>query len=835
MISDIYFRPLIPLLLSMIAGLSCGLWFPWHSVWAYLSITCCAGILIIKIIRKKTAVFLPLFLFFSLGYLSIQPWFPKTLPPDHISHITDTGPVDISGYVTESPEIRNNRLVFELSAQTVGIDGKIVPVSGKINVRVLNNIPDISAGDMLFFKSKIRSIRNFNNPGGFDYKRHMTFNGISGTAYVAGDDIRIEPNQDHIIWEKAIENVRKEFSLLIDNSASAGEAGVLKALLIGDQNFISPEVRENFNRTGTSHVLAISGLHIGIVATVSFLLFKKILSFFNLFLWNAWTRKGAAILSFIPVMIYGFLAGMLPSTQRAVIMVSVFLMSFLIEKEHDLINTLAVAAMLIIAAHPPSLFLISFQLSFLSVLFIILGMEQTLYRKSKENYADNGWRHRLQKKIATFFLVSFFAIIGTFPVVMYYFNQVSFVGLAANCIVVPLTGFAVVPAGLLSFLIYPVSSVASVWIIKTCSIILGVALEFINYFAKLPFTAVKTVTPSLFEIAWYYLLLGTLFVILKGKNGKIGSEKEGSVFERIRQRVPFIAIVLLIIAAFADTWYWLDKRFLQKDLKVTVIDVGQGTSALLELPWGYNILVDGGGFADNSIFDVGEKITAPFLWRNKIKSVDTLILSHPNSDHLNGLLFIAENFNVKEIWANGEAADSLGYKRLLEIIKEKNIRMEEFKEIKRDRTINGTMFKILYPEPDFKEKKEKWRKGDNNSLVIKAAFGSKSFLFTGDIKAKGEYELVGTAGSLLKSTVLVVPHHGSKSSSTDSFVDKVEPEIAIIPVGWKNRYKFPHPEVLERYKSRKCRILRTDVNGAVIISTDGNTLTVTPTVINGSS
>ncbi len=834
MISDIYFRPLIPLLLSMIAGLSCGLWVPGHGAWAFSAVTCCAGIVLIRIIRKKPALFPPLFLFFSLGYLSIQPWFPESLPPNHISRFTDTGPVEISGSVTESPEIRNNRLSFELSARTVGIDGKAVPVSGKINVRVLNNIPDVSAGDTVFFKSGIRSVRNFNNPGGFDYKRHMVFKGISGTAYVAGDEIRIEPNQDYIIWERAIENVRKKFSLLIENSAPSDEAGVLKALLIGDQNFISPEVRGNFNRTGTSHVLAISGLHIGIVATVSFLLFKKILSFFNLFLRNAWTRKGAAVLSIIPVIIYGLLAGMSPSTQRAVIMVSVFLMSFLIEKEHDVLNTLAAAAMLIIAVHPPSLFLISFQLSFLSVLFILLGLEQTLYRKNKQIDPDEGWRLRMQKKTAAFFLVSFFATIGTFPVVMYYFNQVSLVGLVANCIVVPLTGFAVVSAGLLSFFIYPVSSLVSVWLIKASSVILGISLEFINYFAKLPFAAIKTVTPSFFEMTWYYLLLGTVFVILKRKNRKIEKERERNVFERVKQRAPFIVIVLLIIAGYADIWYWLDKRFLQKDLKVSVIDVGQGTSALLELPGGYNVLVDGGGFSDNSLFDVGEKITAPFLWRKKIKSVETLVLSHPNSDHLNGLLYIAENFNVKEIWSNGEAADTFGYRRLLEIIKKKNIRMEEFKEIKRDRMINGTLFQILYPESDFKEKKEKWRKGDNSSIVIKAVFGSKSFLFTGDIKEKGESDLVRLSGNHLKSTVLIVPHHGSRSSSSDKFIDMIDPEIAVIPVGWKNRYKFPAPEVLERYKSRGCRIFRTDENGAVMISTDGKALKVTPMIVDQS-
>ena len=315
-----------------------------------------------------------------------------------------------------------------LLAETVENDGKVIPVSGKISVKVLNNIPEISTGDKVYFKSGIRSVRNFNNPGGFDLKRHMAFNGITGTAYVDGDKIRIEKNEENIEWKRLIENARKKFALLIENSAPSDEAGVLKALVIGDQNSISPEIREDFNRTGTSHILSISGLHVGIVATVSFLFFNKLLSYFNLFLWNAWTRKGAAILSLLPVIIYGLLAGMSPSTQRSVIMVSVFLMSFFVEREQDAINTLAVAAMLILTVHPPSLFLISFQLSFLSVYFIILGMNQTLYRKNKKSNAEEGWRSRLQRKIAAFFLVSFFATIGTFPVVMYYFNQVSLVG-----------------------------------------------------------------------------------------------------------------------------------------------------------------------------------------------------------------------------------------------------------------------------------------------------------------------------------------------------------------------------------------------------------------------
>lgn len=830
MTGNIYYRPIIPLLLSLIIGISCGLFLPGYSLWAYLFTASCFVFLLIKIIRKKSAVFLPIILLIFLGYLSIQPWLYDKVSPSNITYYADSVPINISGRVIESPEIKNNRLSFTLLVKEIEDNGIIIPVSGKINVKVFKNISDISEGDKVWFKSKIRSIRNFNNPGGFDYKRYMGFKGISGTAYVAGDKIGIEKQNKNISGKSLIADARKRFSFLIDKSAPAPEAGVLKALITGDKNSVSKQIREDFNRTGTSHVLAISGLHIGIVAAVSFLFFRTILSYFNFFLWNAWTKKGAAVLSLFPVILYGLIAGMSPSTQRAVIMVSVFLISFFAEKDQDAINTLAVAALLILAFYPPSLFMISFQLSFISVFFIILGLNYTIYRKNKKSEYDKGRLSGIKRKITAFFLVSFFAITGTLPLVMYYFNQISLVGLVTNCIAVPLIGFVIVPAGLLSFFIYPVSSIFSVWLLKAASVVLKIALGLIKYFADLPFAALKTITPSIFEIVWYYLLLFTLFEILKRIVIRKETIKYSSILESIRLRAPFIALIILVIAGYADLWYWLDKRYLHKDLRVTVIDVGQGTSSLLELPGGYNVLVDGGGFSDNSIFDVGRYVLAPFLWKKKINTVDTLVLSHTDSDHLNGLLYIAKNFHVKEIWFNGEAADSVGYKKFLEIVKKKNIKMQDFKDLKKEKTINGVMFKILYPEAGFMEKKDKWRQGDNSSLVLKTVFGTKSFLFTGDIKAMGESELIRVAGKLLKSNVVIVPHHGSKTSGSKEFIDKVNPEIAVISAGWKNRYKFPHPVVVDRFEKKRCDIYRTDQNGAVEMSTDGKELVITPMV-----
>ena len=259
--------------------------------------------------------------------------------------------------------------------------------------------------------------------------------------------------------------------------------------------------------------------------------------------------------------------------------------------------------------------------------------------------------------------------------------------------------------------------------------------------------------------------------------------------------------------------------------------MGKGNSALLEMPGGINFLIDGGGFSDNSIFDVGARVIAPFLWRKKIKTVDTLILSHPDSDHLNGLLYIVENFHVQRVLTNNEAANIKSYQRFMEIIERENIHLPRFMDLPRMQTINGVQLHFLYPPEDFlQRKKERWRNPNNNSLVVKAVFGSKSILFPGDIQAMAERELVSMGKNTLQSTVLIAPHHGGRSSSTTEFLDTVKPELVIISSGWKTSYKFPHPSVLKRYKERGCRILRTDCNGAVMMVTDGRSLKIKPAI-----
>ena len=277
----------------------------------------------------------------------------------------------------------------------------------------------------------------------------------------------------------------------------------------------------------------------------------------------------------------------------------------------------------------------------------------------------------------------------------------------------------------------------------------------------------------------------------------------------------------------ADIGYWVHRRFMHTDLRVHILDVGQGSAALLEIPNGDTILIDGGGFSNNQSFDVGERIVAPFLWSRKIGTVDTLVLSHPNSDHMNGLIYIARHFHVKNFWSTGDTTLTQSYQELRQTISRKNIYHPSFPELPAAQTINGVKIQILYPEKSLAVSDENPKDLNNNSLVLKATYKNRSFLFPGDLMAAGEKELVATLGRELKSTVLIAPHHGSKTSSSKPFLNAVKPEYIVISCGWKNRFGMPHKAVLSRYATMGCRLLyRTDESGCVRMTTDGDSLSV---------
>ncbi len=815
--SDSWNRPVIPLLISLISGILLGNAWPGKnlifSIIALLSAFC----ITIQLIRKQPSFFQPLLLFICCGYLLIQPWNNLTLPSGHVLHHADDNKKIITGTIQETPVPKHHRVQFILETETIGHGEYKIPVSGKLRITLSGPIPSIQTGDRVILKGKIRPIRNFQNPGGFDYKKFMAFRGVQASVYAEGNQLQIlERNQLSGIL-LFIASLREKISNHIDQSSYGEPRQILKALLLGNCSGISDALMESFNRSGVRHILAISGLHIGIIASNSFLLFTKILSCFTFLLWEARVQKLAALLSIFPILFYGILAGMSPSTQRAVIMIIIFLLTFPMEKEHDMINTIAIAALLILVISPPSLFSISFQLSFAAVLSIVYGLSKIEFTNQK---LRSRWQTILQK-IFLLFMVSFFATIGTLPIALYYFNQISLIGIIANLIAVPAIGFIVLPLEFLSIIIFPACPDLSSLCIQFCGFILSWTIDVIHILANLPFSAIKTITPSLFEIFCFYTLFWCALSLIQKP---VCSDKNNHSLTR-EKMIPVVAGIVSVLL-LADVIYWVNTRFFHNDLRVHVLDVGQGSSVLLEIPNGYTILIDGGGFSDNKAFDMGASVVAPFLWGKKIGTIDTIVLSHPDSDHMNGLIFIAQHFNIQNFWSTNDKATSGTFFELQKTISEKQIHHPCFQELPDSQIINGVEIRILHPKKDFLFHGKESGSLNNNSLVLKVTYKNHSFLFPGDLTAKGEKKLVQAYGCNLQSTVLLSPHHGSRSSNSELFLSAVKPEYAIISAGWKNRFGMPHQAVLDRYNSLGSHIYRTDENGCVTMTTNGGSLAI---------
>jgi competence protein ComEC len=290
---------------------------------------------------------------------------------------------------------------------------------------------------------------------------------------------------------------------------------------------------------------------------------------------------------------------------------------------------------------------------------------------------------------------------------------------------------------------------------------------------------------------------------------------------------PWVLAATLVVAA-GDAVYWSYQRFWHKTLRVTAIDVGQGACTLLELPGGEVWLYDGGGFSDNRLFDMGQRVVAPVLWRRKIATVDTLVLSHPNADHLNGLIYVASHFNVRELWTNGDVNDTRGYRNLMTACRRNGVIVRRMAAGRFRQADGPVRLTVLHPPADYYDRQGNIDQDDRNSgsLVLKASFGRTAFLLTGDITRRAEKELVQRSGGALASTVLFVPHHGSRTSSSPNLLAAVDPQLAVVSAGAGNRFGFPHPEVMARYRDAGCRVLGTGSHGAISMRSDGQTVRI---------
>ncbi|MBN1254198.1 MAG: DNA internalization-related competence protein ComEC/Rec2 [Deltaproteobacteria bacterium] len=799
--------PFLPLTLALIIGILIGghipLVIPLVTVGVLLP-------LCFFLWRRKAfaAQLLALAVLIALGAFLIHLRLHPSIPLHHVSKLPDRHKVVLTGTIYRPPQRDVGKTVVYLRADGISRGNTVAPATGRMRITIGDRGVPVRYGYRVRLQAKLYYPHNFRNPGAFDYQGYLRRKGVLITGYVRnGEQIQILSREGGTPLLRLFDRWRAGIEEFLDANTSPPGRGMLKALLIGERGEISDETREAFIAAGAVHILAISGLHLGIIVTLIFFAVQGLLKLSERALLRYDIRKVAALATFPPLLAYILITGFPISTIRAGIMASCFLIAILIDRYRNPLNTLAFAAFIILLVSPTSLWDPSFQLSFSSVLGIIVltpPLYRLLYPQDPLTLLTRQGKGKIKRAMILSFVASFAAIIVTSPIVAFHFHRVSIMGLISNAVIIPIIGLGVLPLSLLSLPLIPLFPSAGALVAQTAAALSQWGIKAMELIASIPFAATYLPAPTALEMILFYTFLGSLLWIK-------------------RPRLKKAALALILVIALLDLSYWGLRGYLQNEFRATYLDVGQGDCALIEFPGGKRMLIDGGGLYGD--FDVGENIIAPFLWERRILQVDYLVVSHPEPDHYKGLLFIAQHFRPREFWHSGLTSTASSYRDLLSIIQKKGVRMVRVED-GFVRSIGGVRLKALHPV-------EGWMPGDrykrgwvnNNSVVLRIAFGEHTFLFTGDIEKEAEMRLL-KAGKDVRAQVLKVPHHGSKTSSTYLFIKTVSPRYAVFPLGYKNIFHFPNKRVANRYESLGCQILRTDLDGAITIISDGKQLEV---------
>ncbi len=697
------------------------------------------------------------------------------------------------------------------------------PASGTVRVTVLYPA-GFKIGESVRVTSRIRFPRNYGNPDEFDYEAYQAREGVAATMVVTdasgGADSSIESIGYDRRWPaSAIEEIRARIGAFIDANLDRPEREEMRALIIGDQGGIGEGLRDDFALTGMAHLLVISGLHLSLVAGAAFAAARLVLALFPILMIRGYANKLAAIAAAVTVAAYASIAGHRVSTARALVMVLAYLFAVMIDRAREVAASLALAALVICLVIPGSTADIGFQLSFVSVIAIVLGMRR-FARWQDRRRAVSGLAlvpdsigRRAAMVILGYCAVSFWAMLGTAPLTAYHFNQFAIVGVVANAVVVPVMGFAGVILGLAASATSFVCPPAARTILWVAGQFLAAGTWLARWFVAWPLAWTRIFTPTIPELAIAYGFLALWLCRPHPEADRAPDHRPAPS----APRWPLAVLVLLAIALAADAGWWTRDRYFNPDLRITFVSVGQGDCAVVRFPGSRVMLIDGGG--ELGEFDPGERIVAPYLWSRKIMHVDYLALSHPELDHFGGFAFIARNFHPEEFWAISAASPDRSYLELLGALAQAGTRVTIVDSSFAPRAIGGVALQCLNPGRDVVASR------NDSSMVLKMSFGPTSVLFTGDLEAKGERALIA-GGRDLRSTVLKAPHHGSATSSTEAFVDVVDPAAAIISDGYHNRFGFPAPEVVDRYRQIGSEVLRTDQNGAIEIDASRTGATV---------
>jgi competence protein ComEC len=716
-------------------------------------------------------------------------------------------PVAVEAEVRRVEPLASGDLRLTLAYDSIETAEEQLVCSGLVQATLHKASREYRYGQRLRLGCRLRRPRNFNNPGGFDYERFLAHRSIYFTAFL-GDDrgiIVLQENGGHACL-RALERYRSKLRGLVCERLDAPERDLVLALLLGEKQTLDPQIKEEFARLGVAHLRAISGLHIGILYGLAFALACGMLRRFpRLFLYVVlW--KAAAVLALVPVAVYCCIAGLQIPTLRSGIMIAACIACLLINRRHDVLSALGLACAVILVWMPCSLFEISFQLSFGAVLFLILyaAPAQQLIAAA-EGPADARHIRRgalwLYRFMAGTLAASMIASAATAPLTALYFQQLSLAGILSNCMLIPSIGFGAVPCALAAAVLLPLSETAAAAFLHTAALILEQSLVWIHCWSEIPLICARVAPPSPAAMTACYAALTLVPLCLRTRR---------------------IARAGLLCCAAAVLWLWPQAGRQDGCLRVTFLDVGHGDAAVIEFPQGRAMLIDSGGLRSDR-FDTGESIVVPALRAMGIRDLDWLVLTHPHHDHMAGMPAVMEAFEPAELWVPADDYQDPGFRTILKDARRRGIAVRRPHAAAHALTIDGAVVECLSPDAQQAASARSYQDLNDGSLVIKISYGEHAFLFAGDIGARQENALLERACDL-RARVLKVPHHGKRGSSTPAFLDAVNPASAVFSCRPYAGRDLP-ADVLGRYRERAIRQLRTDLHGAIQITSDGEQLT----------
>jgi competence protein ComEC len=688
-------------------------------------------------------------------------------------------------------------------------------VDGTVLVRLRGQWPaDILPGARLAMRVSLQRPFGYSTPGSFDYPTHLARQDIwvSGTISTPLHLYRLEQQATLLHRLRFVpENLRHNLGVAIDRSVPPPLQGIYRALLIGDQSQVDDNTRRLFRDSGCMHILSISGLHFAIIATLLFFILFWLLRRWPWIVLRFNVRKIAMLLCLPPLCFYALLAGMNTPVLRSLIMSCTAILALCTDRRKSICTLLALAALIILLANPQALFTVSFQLSFAAVAAItLISPELRAISVSRdEKGRETSYYLRLRRWAMAALLVSGVASLGTAPLLLSHFNQVSLVAPLTNLVVEPLICLWSLPLALLACLALPVSPDLSALLLEIGGPGLKISLKVMDISTALSFSTVWLPTPKPWLIAAFYASMGLLVLNLRRKKSV-----------HVGLSMLFAGTVLLFVFPPSE----LTKK-LKKDLTVTFLDVGQGSATLLEFAGGYRLLIDGGG-SSFSARTVGETVIAPFLWQKGITSLDQIIVTHPDADHYNGIPFLVRHFSPTLLWTNTRSGHDRFYQDFLAEAELEGVHVfvpGAGEQVGRPDIGAVTCLSNLAEESGRKGRTRE-DAGNDSGLVLQAKMGDFSILFPGDISQSGERQFIGKADPA--STMLLSPHHGSKSSNSQAFLSAVHPRIMLVSAGQGRSMHFPHPGLESQCSSQGITMLTTARSGTITAVTDGRLLRV---------